>query len=202
MPSHRSSSSGTWRAERARSPGTGAAPSLEALLQACARGDHAALQSLYAITAPQLFGLARSIVRSRELAEDVLQDSFVLVWRHAHRFDPGRGAARAWLARIVRNRCIDLLPRHGREEPLDDALLETWEDPAPNPAELTTLSHEAARLRACLDELDDGPRRSMLLAYYGGLTFEQVAARLEAPLGTVKSWIRRSLVRLKHCMER
>ena len=81
-------------------------------------------------------------------------------------------------------------------------MLETWEDPAPNPAELTALSHEAARLRACLEELDDGPRQSMLLAYYEGLTFEQVAARLEAPLGTVKSWIRRSLVRLKGCMER
>ena len=115
---------------------------------------------------------------------------------------PRSRAAKAWLARIVRNRCIDLLPRHGREGPLDDALLKTWEDPAPNPAELTALSHEAARLRACLEELDDGPRQSMLLAYYEGLTFEQVAARLEAPLGTVKSWIRRSLVRLKGCMER
>ena len=80
--------------------------------------------------------------------------------------------------------------------------MESWEDPAPNPADLTALSHDAQRLRDCLDELDEGPRKSLLLAYYGGLTFEQVAGRLGAPLGTVKSWIRRSLVRLKRCMER
>ncbi len=178
------------------------APSREALLQACAGGDRAALQSLYATTAPQLFGLALGILRSRELAEDIVQDSFVLVWRHAHSFDPGRGTAMAWLARIVRNQCFDLLRRRGRESPLDEALLQSREDPAPSPAELTALSRDAQRLRGCIDELEESPRRSLLLAYYEGLTFEQVAGRLGAPLGTVKSWIRRSLMRLKGCMDR
>ena len=131
-----------------------------------------------------------------------MQDSFVLAWRHAHRFDPSRGAAMAWLACIVRNQCFDLLRRRGREVPLDDTIMENWEDPAPNPADLTALSQHAKRLRDCVDELDENPRKSVLLAYYDGLTFEQVAGRLGAPLGTVKSWIRRSLVRLKWCMER
>jgi RNA polymerase sigma-70 factor (ECF subfamily) len=178
------------------------APSREALLQACARGDHAALRQLYALSAPQLFGLALGIVRSRELAEDAVQDAFVMVWRHAHSFDPGRGAAMAWLASIVRNRCFDLLRRRRREAPLDERLIEGWEDPAPNPADLTALSRDAQRLRRCLDELEESPRQSLLLAYYEGMTFEQVSIRLGAPLGTVKSWIRRSLIRLKDCMER
>jgi RNA polymerase sigma factor (sigma-70 family) len=178
------------------------APSREALLQACAKGDRAALRSLYTATAPQLFGLAVRILRSHELAEDVVQDSFVLVWRNAHSFDPGRGTAMAWLASIVRNQCFDSLRRRGRESPLDDTLVQSWEDPAPGPADLTALSHDAERLRACLDELEEGPRNSMILAYYEGLTFAEVAGRLGAPLGTVKSWIRRSLSRLKDCMER
>jgi RNA polymerase sigma-70 factor, ECF subfamily len=178
------------------------APSREALLQACGRGDRGALRQLYALAAPQLFGLALRILRSRELAEDAVQDSFVIVWRHAYSFDPGRGAAMAWLASIVRNQCFDLLRRRRRESPLDDRLMQGWEDPAPNPADLTALSRDAERLRRCLDELEESPRQSLLLAYYEGMTFEQVATRLGAPLGTVKSWIRRSLIRLKDCMER
>ena len=174
----------------------------EALLQACAGGDRAALQSLYAATAPHLFGLALSILRSRELAEDIVQECFILAWRHAHTFDPGRGSAMAWLARIVRNQCFDLMRRRGREAPLDDALMQNWEDPAPGPADLTALSRDARRLWGCLNELDQGPRKSMILAYYEGLTFAEVAGRLGAPLGTVKSWIRRGLIQLRDCMER
>jgi RNA polymerase sigma-70 factor (ECF subfamily) len=172
------------------------------MLRACAGGDRAALHGLYAATAPHLFGLAAGILRSRELAEDIMQDAFVQVWRHAHSFDPGRGTAMAWLARIVRNQCFDLLRQRGREAPLDDALMESWQDPGPGPADLAALSRDAQRLRECLDELEESPRKGLLLAYYEGMTFEQVAGRLRAPLGTVKSWIRRSLIRLKGCMER
>lgn len=178
------------------------APSREELLHACASGDRTALHNLYKGTAPQLFGLALSILRSRELAEDVVQDSFVVVWRQARSFDPTRGAAMAWLARIVRNRCFDLLRRHGRETPLDDVVVQSWEDPASSPADLAALSQDAERLRDCLDELDESPRKSLMLAYFEGMTYTQVAERMGAPLSTVKSWIRRSLIRLKDCMER
>ena len=106
------------------------APSPEALLQACASGDRAALQKLYAATAAHLFGLALSILRRRDLAEDVVQDVFLLAWRHAGSFDPGRGTALAWLSRIVRNQCFDLMRRRAREAPLDDAVMQSWEDPA------------------------------------------------------------------------
>ena len=187
--------------DTALSSGAAEGPSPEALLQACAGGDRAALHSLYKLTAPRLFGLAHSIVHGRELAEDILQDSFVQVWHKAHRFDPGRGAAIAWLACIVRNRSLDLLRRRRREVPFDDTIMENWESHASNSADGITLSPKAQRLRDCIDELDENPRKSVLLAYYGGLTAEQVAGRLGAPLGTVKSWIRRSLMRLKRCVE-
>ena len=181
--------------------GAAEAPSPEALLQACADGDRAALRSLYTLTAPRLFGLAYNIVHSRDLAEDILQDSFVQVWRKAHRFDPGRGAAMAWLACVVRNQCLDLLRRRRREVPIDDVTMEVWESNGAKSADEAALSPEAQRLRDCIDELDENPRKSVLLAYYGGLTAEEVAGRLGAPLGTVKSWIRRSLMRLKRCVE-
>jgi RNA polymerase sigma-70 factor (ECF subfamily) len=180
----------------------GGTPSREAMLQACAKGDRTALHGLYAGTAPQLFGLALSILRSRELAEDIMQDSFVSVWRYAHSFDPSRGSAMAWLARIVRNRCIDHLRQRGREVPLDPEFMQRWEDPTSSPADLAALSQDARRLWECLDQLEESPRKILLLVYYEGMTYNEAADRVGAPLGTVKSWVRRSLVRLKGCMER
>jgi RNA polymerase sigma-70 factor, ECF subfamily len=172
------------------------------MLQACARGDRTALHSLYEATAPRLFGLALGILRSRELAEDIMQDSFVLVWRHAQSFDPGRGSAMAWLAAIVRNRCIDHLRQRGREVPLDEEFMQSWEDPASGPADLAALSVDARQLKDCLDELEEDPRKVLLLVYYNGMTYNEVAGLVGAPLGTVKSWVRRSLLRLRGCMER
>ena len=209
MASQRSSPRGFTRVGRlfgsandpTRASGVVSGTSREALLHACAGGDRAALRSLYLLTAPQLYGLAHSIVRNRELAEDVVQDSFVQVWRHAHRFDPARGAAMAWLASIVRNRCIDLLRHRQREAPFDDAIVETWESRVADSADGIALSREAQQLRDCINELDENPRKSRWWAYYGGLTIGEVASRLGAPLGTVKSWIRRSLPRLKRCMD-
>src|SRR5262245_34408857 len=148
----------------------GRTQSREALLQACASGDRTALHSLYRTTAPQLFGLALRIVRSRELAEEIMQDAFVLVWRNAHTYDPGRGAAMAWLARIVRNRCIDILRHRGRETPLDEASIDDLEDPVSGSADLAALSLDARRLQGCLDELEENPRKAIKLVYYEGMT--------------------------------
>jgi RNA polymerase sigma-70 factor, ECF subfamily len=174
----------------------------EALLRACASGDRTALHSLYRRTAPRLFGLARRILKSRELAEEVVQDSFLLVWHNAHAFDASRGAGMAWLASIVRNQCIAVLRQRGRETPLDAASIEDREDPVAGPAELVALSHDARRLQYCLGELEEGPRKLLKLVYYEGMTYKEAAAHVGEPLGTVKSWVRRSLVRLKGCMER
>ncbi len=177
-------------------------PQIAILIASCARGDRAALAELYRLSSPQLFGLALRMVRQRHLAEEVLQEAFLAVWRHAGGFDPARGAGFAWLAAIVRNQAIDLMRRRGRETPLDPEAAAALPDPAAGPLELAAGSEAARALAACLDELEDGPRRSILLAYYDGLTYEQAAARLATPVGTVKSWIRRSLLRLKGCLER
>jgi RNA polymerase sigma-70 factor, ECF subfamily len=190
------------RVDRQAAPDPGRTPSREALLQACADGDKTALHSLYKETAAQLFGLAVRILRNRELAEEIVQDSFVLLWNNAHTFDPGRGSAMAWLARIVRNRCIDLIRRRGRETPLDHTSIEGWEDPGSSPADLAALSSDARRLHHCLDELEESPRKVLKLVYYEGMTYEEVAVHLGVPLGTVKSWVRRSLTRLRGCLER
>jgi RNA polymerase sigma-70 factor, ECF subfamily len=180
----------------------GRTQSREALLQACAGGDQAALHGLYTETAPQLFGLALRILRRRELAEEILQDCFVSVWRSAHTFDPGRGTAMAWLVRIVRNRCIDVLRQRGREAPLDHASIEDCEDPLSSPADLAELSDDARRLHDCLGELEENPRKIIALVYYEGMTYKEAADHVGEPLGTVKSWVRRSLIRLRGCMER
>jgi len=180
----------------------GGTPSREALLQACARGDQTALHSLYTGTAPQLFGLAVRMLRRRELAEEIVQDAFVRVWRSAYTFDPARGTAMAWMARIVRNGCIDVLRQRGRETQLDDASIEDCEDPLASPADLAALSSDARRLQDCLGELEEGPRKILGLVYYEGMTYQEAAVHVGVPLGTVKSWARRSLMRLRICMER
>jgi RNA polymerase sigma-70 factor (ECF subfamily) len=190
------------RVDRPAVADAGSTQSREALLQACAGGDKTALHSLYKENAPQLFGLALRILRSRELAEEIVQDSFVLVWRNAHTFDPSRGTAMAWLARIVRNRCIDVIRQRGRETPVDHTSIEDLEDPALSPADLAALSSDARRLHHCLEELEECPRKALKLVYYEGMTYDEVAAHLGVPLGTVKSWVRRSLIRLRGCLER
>ncbi len=177
-------------------------PALAGHLRDCAAGDRAALRRPYEATSPQLFGLALRMVRRRDLAQEVLQEAFVAVWRHAASFDESRGDAFAWLAAITRNRAIDLLRRRGREVPLDPGFAAALPDPAPSPLDRAAASERARGLAACLEELEEGPRRSILLAYYEGLTYEEAALRLAAPVGTVKSWIRRSLMRLKRCLER
>lgn len=178
------------------------APDLTALLEACAAGSRSALAQLYQATSPQLYGLALRMVGRRDLAEEVLQDAFVAVWRHAQSFDRRRGPAFGWLAAIVRNHAIDMLRRHGREAPLDPVATAALADPAPGPHDHAARSESVRLLADCLAELEEGPRRSILLAYYEGLTYEEVARRLVTPIGTVKSWIRRSLMRLKRCLER
>lgn len=178
------------------------APRLDLLISACAGGDRAALAQLYDATSPQLFALALRMVKRRDLAEELVQDTYLAAWRHAGSFDPARGSALAWLAAILRHRAIDLLRRRGREAPLDADAAAALPDPEPGPLEAASVSEAARALARCLEELEPGPRRSLLLAYYEGLTYEQTAARLATPVGTVKSWIRRSLTRLKSCLER
>jgi RNA polymerase sigma-70 factor, ECF subfamily len=172
---------------------------LQELLRKTAGGDAEAFGLLYKRTAGKLFAVAIRIAGRGEIAEDALQECYVTVWQRAADYDPRRGAVMSWLITILRNCIIDRLRRRGvRPEGhtvSEEALRRLA---APNS---TAQGAEMRALRACLDELDEQPRRAVMLAYLYGLTREELAAQLAVPLGTVKSWIRRSLGRLRRCLD-
>ena len=171
------------------------------LLRAVGTGDRAAFAALYAQTAAQLFGVALRMLRQRDRAEDVLQESFVTIWQRAGDYDPAKGTPMTWLITILRHRAIDALRRSARQperlaEP-EEALLAL----VAGPADSADRGSDLRALQNCLGELGPEQRRAMLMVYAYGLTQEELAARLATPLGTVKSWIRRSLERLKKCLD-
>jgi len=176
-------------------------PLLEVLLRKTARGDRRAFARLYELTAAKLFAVALRILRQKDLAEDALQESFVAIWQRAADYDVGKGSPMTWLNTVVRRRSIDALRRlgHRPDRPGDlEAELARLE------AGTAASADRRAGLRAliaCLGELDPAPRRAVLLAYLYGFTHEELAERLAAPLGTIKSWTRRSLERLKRCLD-
>jgi RNA polymerase sigma-70 factor (ECF subfamily) len=172
----------------------------EAALAACARGDAGALRALYEREAPRLLGVAIRILRRRDLAEDVVHDSFVQIWQKSYQFDAARGSARGWIYTLVRRRALNATRTLGRELHLDDAALADIPDAASDLAGLMAQVDNDALAR-CLEELDLPKRSCIALAYVDGYSHAQIAARLDAPLGTVKAWIRRALDELRKCLE-
>jgi len=173
---------------------------LRELMRGVVRRERAAFAALYDRTAPQLFGIALRILRQREEAEDVLQEAFVAVWDRAASFDPERGSVMTWLVTVLRHRAID---RRRRRAHLEDRL-GSEEDLLALTAAATDETDRGASLAAlqkCLGELEQQPRQAVLLAYAYGYTHEELAKRLTTPIGTVKSWVRRSLERLKRCLD-
>ena len=164
-----------------------------------ANGEAEALRRLYEAQGSRLFGIAMAILRDRDAAADALHDAVVRIATSAAQFDPARGEGSAWLAAIVRNVAFNLVRARGRETPTDDP---TLGDAAIAPEALDRLcvSQEAVRLRDCLHTLEVHHREGILLAFIHGLSHAQIAARLDLPLGTVKSWIRRGLALLKGCL--
>jgi RNA polymerase sigma-70 factor, ECF subfamily len=177
----------------------GQEPETSLLLRRCAEGDAAAFRALYQQQAPRLYGLALRMTRQPALAADALHDAFLQVWQQAARFDPARGTAEAWLIGLLRFRAIDIVRRRAREEPgyepRDSA------DDTADPFEQLRASSESAALYRCLVTLERGQQRIIRLAFLDGLSHTELAASLAAPLGTVKSWIRRALLDLKRCLE-
>lgn len=177
------------------------------LLAGVAGGDRAAFAELYALTSARLFAVLLRILKRTDWAEEALQDSYVRIWRRSESYAEDRGAPMAWLTTIARYRALDLL-RARRTEPselvADDGWpeLESRADGAALPDEAAANAQGLGQLQDCLDTLADEPRRSVLLAYYEGYTHSELAQRMQAPLGTVKSWVRRGLQQLRDCLER
>nr|WP_028603468.1 sigma-70 family RNA polymerase sigma factor [Ottowia thiooxydans] len=175
-------------------------------LVACARGDRDALRRIYEYESRYLLGVALRIVRDRASAEDVLHDAFVAIWSRASSFDASRGAGRGWIYSIVRHAALNRVRDGARETVLDEpaaaqhdaqAALAAWQE---NGSELA--QHAAlGRLGHCLDGLEPARRACILHAYLDGCSHSEIAARVQAPIGTVKAWIQRSLRALRECMQ-
>ena len=175
---------------------------LDELLGRCARRDAAALQALYARTAPQLLAMLVRMLGTRAAAEDALQDAFVRIWQQAGQFERIKGRAMAWMVAIARNRAIDL-QRAARPTLLLDAaeLAGAEQLRVEGAADNAEFAATHAALRRCLELLGASQRLCLLLAYQGGLTHERIAFSIGQPLGTVKSLVRRGLQSLRACME-
>ena len=173
---------------------------VEILIDAVRHGSQVALKRLYEIESRRLYGIALRIVRRREIAAEVLQETFLQIWQNAAAFSHERGAGAAWLTGIVRFRALDAVRKAGREVPSDDPRLGD-EAVEPDVIDKIGASVEADALRRCFKLLDPKQQRCIVLAFVDGLSYSEVATRIKAPLGSVKSWIRRGLHSLRRCLE-
>lgn len=168
------------------------------LLLSCAAGDHSAFRALYDRWAARLHGIALRITRQSGLAADATHDAFVQIWQQAHRFDPARGSAEAFLVTVLRYRALDIVRRRAREVPGLEQ--DERHDDAPDALAQLVGSVEATELRRCLGLLEADRRRLVMMAFVEGLSHSELAEKLSLPLGTVKSWIRRALLSLRECL--
>jgi RNA polymerase sigma-70 factor (ECF subfamily) len=174
---------------------------LTPLMGRVAAGDRDALRQLYDATSAKLFGVCLRILSDREESEDVLQDVYVTIWRRADRFDASRASVMTWLSTIARNRAIDRRRARGPmayAEPVDELEIPDGADSAET---LLSAADDRNKLHGCLSELDERTEKVIRTAFFEGVTYEALARRMDAPLGTVKSWIRRGLAKLKGCLQ-
>lgn len=172
---------------------------VEALV-ATGNEDRNAFRTVYRLTSAKLFGICLRICGDRQAAEDVLSEVYLTVWKRAGAFEPGRASPISWLATIARNRAIDWRRSSGRRPTASvDEVAELADDRAS--AEHSMLVDEqAAQLHLCLDKLEERQRGAIRTAFFDGLTYAELAERDAVPLGTMKSWVRRGLLRLKECL--
>ena len=172
---------------------------VEALV-ATGHEDRGAFTDLYRLTSAKLFGVCLRICGDRGAAEDVLSDVYMTVWKRAGAFEPGRASPITWLAAIARNRAIDWRRASGRRPagPIDD--IDDLPDGQMSAEDRLLLDERERKLHLCLDQLEERQRDAIRTAFFNGLTYAELAARRSVPLGTMKSWVRRGLIRLKDCL--
>jgi RNA polymerase sigma-70 factor (ECF subfamily) len=165
-------------------------------------GDRAALQTVYRLTSAKLFGVCLRILGEHGEAEDVLQEVYVTVWRKAADFDARRASPMTWLIAIARNRSIDRLraSRTSRSMETIDVAADVADSATRADMALENVQ-EHTRLHGCLDGLAANERAALRGAFFDGNTYEELATRMKVPLGTMKSWIRRAMFKLKACLD-
>ena len=174
--------------------------SVEQMIARCAAGDHDALRQLYDAEAPRMLGVAMRLLKRRALAEDVVHDTFLRIWKAAVGFDGRTGQGRSWIYTILRNRALNILRGETRVDLVEDFEPFGLEAPDASPEEVISRLSDASALKRCLQVLDEMRQHIIVLAYTEGLSHGDIAARLGLPLGTIKSWLRRSLQSLKECL--
>lgn len=174
---------------------------LGSLMARIAAGERDALKQLYDATSAKLFGVCLRILSDREESEDVLQDVYVTIWRRADRYDGTRASVMTWVSTIARNRSIDRLRARGPLAYAEQVEELEIADGAESAESLLSAADDRNRLHGCLSELDERTEKVIRTAFFEGVTYEALAQRMDAPLGTVKSWIRRGLAKLKGCLQ-
>ena len=179
-------------------------------LTAVARRDPLAFRRLYDATSPKLFGFATRILIRGDWAEEVLQESYISIWNNAPSYQPALAAPLTWMTTIVRNKAFDALRRASASgatveidaDTFDPAVMEALESSVSTPLEALQLSGDAKSLAQCLKRLEGLHRQAIALAFYHDLSHSEVAEQLKLPIGTIKTWIRRGLERLRSCMSK
>lgn len=178
-------------------------PNDAALMDRLVQRDSSALEALYDRYGRQVYSLVLRILQQAANAEEVLQDVFLQLWKNAHRYESSRGPLGPWLFTMARHRALDTLRLKGEKQRHLEGELDFRDMacPAPNPEMLADRESRAARVRSVMSALPERQRRAIELAYFEGLTHSEIAAAMSEPLGTVKSWIRNGLLRLKGELE-
>lgn len=174
-------------------------------LYGAAHNDAAAFRALYDLTSPKLFGYALRILGKRELAEEALQEGFVAIWHGAASYQAHLAAPMTWMTTIVRNKAFDLLRRSAHDADMDgpvfDAdVMQALHDPGVMPIDALLISRDAKALAYCMARLESMHRQVIGMAFFHDLSHSEVAQQMAMPIGTVKTWIRRGLERLKTCL--
>jgi RNA polymerase sigma-70 factor, ECF subfamily len=171
------------------------------LLAAVAKADRTAFERLYAATCAKLYGIVLRILRRHDLADEVMQETYLKIWNSAGQFDPALSSPIAWMVAIARNRAIDVVRKKTEvsiEEESD--VLETAAAESPDPLAKREITEELRRLLTCMGRLDEERRRLVLFAYYGGWSREQLATKFATPVNTIKTWLRRALIEIRECL--
>ncbi|MBP2548201.1 RNA polymerase sigma-70 factor (ECF subfamily) [Neorhizobium galegae] len=175
---------------------------LSHLVAQIALKDGDAFRAVYERTSPKLFGVCLRILKDREDAQDALQEVYVKIWRNAQRFAGSNVGPMPWLCAIARNHAIDVLRAR---RPASDSLEEgaqQFPDDAPDPESTAVIKGEGRRIDRCMQELDPQRAEAVKSAYVEGLSYQELAKRHAVPLNTMRTWLRRSLLSLRECMER
>lgn len=172
------------------------------LLSLTSSGNSEAFAELYEATHLKLFGIVLRIIRKRDLAEDILQEVYIKIWHRSGDYCPARGKPLTWMSVIARNRAIDEVRKRAPALADEPDAIEMVADETASPEDETEINDELRRLEACLSQLDATKRDAVLLAYLDGYTRVELATKLDQPVGTIKTWLKRSLASLKDCLKK